>query len=583
MINKYFYNLSVTITGIITAIFILTTVGGLFHIPVNPFYVFIPFVGGVFYLKKQSNENIDFLKQMLILMLIIMFSYFLAISVWDCSWDGRSSHIATVILLKKGWLPIYDNYKTFAETCNVYPQVAFWGNCYLRFTEVIGANIYKLTDLIESAKTVNFIMLFSVFMYSFCVLSIEKKNIVFPFLSAFVVTFNPVCIYQWFTNYIDLHIYFSFTLLILTIVKIEFQKNAGKTDLFVFVCSSIMLAMTKFTGSMYLSIIVFLYFIYLVILKREIKNYVKIIGVTGLLLILTGISPFYTNFRDFEHPFYPLFGQNKINISSENIPYSFKEKNNAERFFISTFSETLNSVDDSVEKIEIMKITPKLKIPFTINKESIFNCFYCADMRIGGFGYFWSGILLLSLIYLPFIRFRNKNEKNIFWLITTLILCTTFANPHSWWARYVPQLWLFPIFIFIFGLLQEDFANNLSKKVKNFVLYSIIIVCVLNSWIVVEQNTDFNLRLTKYLKAPYNYIDSIKSKNSKIYLMKLPEWENMEIADETIHPHLEEFYGKENIIDVSYDEKKIFLGEFIPFQKQAYVVNRPCYFFKIEE
>ena len=63
MINKYFYNLSVTITGIITAIFILTTVGGLLHIPVNPFFVLIPFIGGLYYLKKQSNENIDFLKQ----------------------------------------------------------------------------------------------------------------------------------------------------------------------------------------------------------------------------------------------------------------------------------------------------------------------------------------------------------------------------------------------------------------------------------------------------------------------------------------------------------------------------------------
>jgi len=580
MLSKYFYNISVTIIGIVTSIFIFTTVGGLFHIPVNPFFILIPFIGGLYYLKKQSAENIDFLKQFLILLLIIMFSYIISISIWDVSWDGRWYHSAALVMYKNGWLPIYDKYITFADNYHLYRYSAFWVKCYTNFIEIIGANIYKITNLIESSKATNFIILSTIFMYSYSVLrkfKPEKKFI--SIIISLVILLNPVCIYQWFTNYIDLHIYIAFTLLILTIIKIELQQNASKTDLFMFICSSLILAMTKLTGCAYLFIIILIYFINLFLLKKKVKKYIKTVLFIGGLIFLTGISPFYTNLRNYGHPFHPVFGKNKIDISSINTPYSFKEKNIAEKFFISTFSESLNSM----ERDNMMKIVPKLKIPFTINKESIFNYFYCADIRIGGFGYYWSGILLLSLIYLPFIRFRNNNEKYLFWLIIMMVIASTIINPECWWARYVPQLWLFPAFIMIFGFLQEDFKSILSEKIKKTVLTLLVIVCIINSLIIIKQNTDFNMCLTKFLKIPYNYIDSIKPKNSKIYIMKLPEWENMEMTDETIIPHLEDFYGKDNIINVSFDEKKVMLGEFIPIQKRQYVVTKPCYFYKIGE
>ena len=580
MINKYFYNLSITIVGIVTTIFILTTVGGLFHIPVNPFYVLIPFIGGVYYLKKQSTENIDFLKQLLILLLIIMVSFILAVSVWDISWDGRSSHIATAILYKNGWLPVYQNYHDFAIKCHIYPATVFWSNCYLRFVEIAGANIYKITNLIESVKSINFIMLSAVFMYSFTVLKEFKPNSKFiPLITSVLIILNPVCICQWFTNYIDLHIYFAFTLLVLTIIRIELQKETAGTDLFMFVSSALMLAMTKFTGSMYLFIICLLYFIYLILLKRNIKKYIKTVLVIGGLIAVTGISPFYTNYRDYGHPFHPLFGKNKINnfLDETNIPKGFSKKNYIERFLISTFSDSVNSVENPLEKKMILDITPK--IPFTIHITSTYNYFHCAEMRIGGFGYFWSGILLLSLFYLPFIRFRNKDERNIFWLITTMVLASTFSNPHCWWARYVPQFWLFPVIIVFFGLLQTDYKNKFSKFFKNLTLYFITISFITNSSIVLFQNVQFNLLQTTLSNLAYDYIDFVKKPQEKIYLMKLPERENM-ISDETIIPHLEELYGKENIIYVPYDKSKIESEEYIQIQQNC-ILHYPCYFFKI--
>ena len=551
------------------------------HIPVNPFFVLIPFIGGLYYLKKQSNENIDFLKQFLILMLIIMFSYFLAISVWDVSWDGRGSHIATIILYKNGWLPVYQNYEDFALNCHVYPASAFWGNCYMNFIEIISANIYKLTNFVESTKTTNFVLLFSIFLYSSYIFRkfFQNKKIL-PLLMSVILILNPVCVCQWFTNDIDLHIYFAFALLMLTVLKIEYQKNTSKADIFMFVCSSLMLTMTKFTGCMYLFVICSIYLIYLILLKRNIKRYIKTVLIIGSLIVLTGISPLYTNYRDYGHPFYPIFGQNKINIIDESIPYGFQNMSYFERFFRSNFSETVHSRNNATDNPETMRIPVKLKIPFTINIKSFYNLFHWPDITVGGFGYLWSGILLLSLLYLSFIRFRNKSEKYLFWLIIMMVITTTFINPECWWARYVPQFWLFPLLIMFFGLLQENFKNNLFKILKLSLLYFIMCSFVINSLIIVFQNTQFNIQSTTSSNYVYEYIDLVKKPKDKIYLMIRPAWENMVIADETIIPHFEESYGKENIIYVPYDEKKIKSEEFLQIQ-QDNIIHFPCYFFKI--
>ncbi|MBQ2644855.1 hypothetical protein IJG14_04695 [bacterium] len=583
MIKEYFYNLSITIVGIVTSIFILTCIGTLFHIPVNIFYVLIPFVGGVYYLSKQSPENIDFLKQFLILLLIIMISYYISISVWDFSWDGRSSHIATAILYKNGWLPVYHNYQDYAKLCHVYCTSAFWGNCYLHLVEIIGANIYKITNLIESAKTINFIMLSCVFMYSFVVFKKFLPNKKFiPCLLTTILILNPVCICQWFTNDVDLHIYMAFSMLILTILKIEHQQYADKKDLFFFVCSSLMLAMTKFTGSMYLFIICSVYFIYLIFLKKDIKKYIKIVFIIGSLIVITGINPFYTNFRDFGHPFHPLFGKNKINIIDDSLPYGFQNMSRIEMFLRSTFSETLNSMNNCVEMPKAMRHPTELKIPFTINIKSYFNYYYCADIRVNGLGYYWSGILLLSLLYLPFIRFRNKNEKYIFWLITSVVLLTTFANPHCWWARYIPQFWLFPLFIIFFGLLQNDFNNKSSKILKLILLYLMTLVYIANSLIVIQQNSLYSLYASEKLKKPFYYIYSIIKPQDKIYVMIRPEWKNMIIGDETIIPHLEENFGKQNIIFVPYNEEQIIKEKYFPLQ-YMFKIRRQCFFVKIDK
>ena len=88
-----------------------------------------------------------------------------------------------------------------------------------------------------------------------------------------------------------------------------------------------------------------------------------------------------------------------------------------------------------------------------------------------------------------------------------------------------------------------------------------------------------NSLLTKgYIKR----IDSNKTGKDKILLMVKPDGEYIISIDETIIPHLEEYFGKKEIIYLPYDENKISSEKFLPMQ-YIHVLRSPNYFFKIEK
>ena len=76
--------------------------------------------------------------------------------------------------------------------------------------------------------------------------------------------------------------------------------------------------------------------------------------------------------------FYPLFGENKVDIITYNQPYDFKEKGQIEKFIISVFSEGSNI--DYRQSIHGEKI--KIKIPFTLSKQEIMR-YSQLDLRQG--------------------------------------------------------------------------------------------------------------------------------------------------------------------------------------------------------
>ena len=556
MINRYFYNLSIILFGIIILTFLISSIGLALHIPINIFYIMIPAFIAIFYLKNFSKTKDDFLRQLLVLLLVLLFSYYLSLFFWDNSWDGKSYHLASIIMLKKGWLPIYDNLSEVVQKFVIYPFNASFAEVYPKFCETIGANFYKITGYIESSKTANFVLLFSVFMYSYSVFKeFITKNILIIILSL-LVCINPVCICEIFTNLVDLHIYYAFVFLILTILKIEKSKTKTKVDEFVIIGSSIMLSSIKLTGIAYLTVIYFCWGIYLIIEKKEIKSLVKYAFILALLTLITCINPYITNFKNYGHPFHPVMGRNKIDIITMQYPRGFKDKNSIERFLISTFAESSNSIEN--HPIRALNQPVNLKIPFTIIKNSPLRSFKVADMRVGGFGYYWSGILCLTILLFFFLRFDSTENKKLFFFTLSIILLSVISNPHAWWARFVPQLWLLPVFSVMFA--ASDIKS--FEKTRKFISYVCVFFIFLNSIIVIQNQISFNYKYSSYNRQLFDMVEK-QSIPKGIYFMRNADYKD-KLADETILPHLEERHIK--LVKEEYNRDKILKEKFLSLQ-----------------
>ena len=132
-------------------------------------------------------------------------------------------------------------------------------------------------------------------------------------------------------------------------------------------------------------------------------------------------------------------------------------------------------------------------------------------MRLGGFGYFFSGILLSSLLLSIFLRFKNGEDKKIFWTITAVLIISVLGNHEAWWARFVPQFWLVPLFIFSFLALNNKFKSKIG-----IVILGLLFLCVINSFIINIQyfsyistkafeNKEFIKAMPNVLLVPYEY------------------------------------------------------------------------------
>ena len=94
----------------------------------------------------------------------------------------------------------------------------------------------------------------------------------------------------------------------------------------------------------------------------------------------------------------------------------------------------------------------RLMWPFAVRWQD-FAIFYILDVRIGGFGPLFSGILLLSLLPLAAAFARPQAPRLLLALGAVTIVASLLVSVHTWWPRYGPQLWCLPILGILAGLL----------------------------------------------------------------------------------------------------------------------------------
>ncbi|MBE7704093.1 MAG: hypothetical protein E7Z89_08625 [Cyanobacteria bacterium SIG28] len=492
------------------SMFALSVIGFIFHIPVNIIYPIISFALGIlvlfFNFRKSENFKQEFLISLFTYCSIFIISTLLGAKFYDSSWDGREYHCAAIILLKKGWNPIYDEIYNFAS--NIYSTKAYglhWVENYPKFVEIIQANIFTIFKNIEVSKMTNFVFAFILLLYSYYVLSksyFKEINHFSKFFISLVLILNPVYIAQFSTFYIDSYVYICFMLILFSIIDIETNEKFDYIPWTIFVINAISIVNVKLGGLLYLLVTTLIYFVYLKMLKQKQKILflTKSVIIVLVALIISGINPYFTNISQDRHPLYPLAGENKKDIMTPNSPKEFVGSNYLKNLFVSTFSRVDNLVYESEGKT-------RLKTPFTVHRSEIRHLM-ASDTRICGFGVIWSGIVILSLILACFIRYNNSAEKNLFLLIFAILISLTLTNPYSWWARYATHLWTIPIFICIPILVK-----NKLIKTQQIVAFIILVLMLANSIIQITQSLKQERHFRKYTN---NYINALKSENKPI-------------------------------------------------------------------
>lgn len=499
-VNKVFFSVFLFFTTFFSTIFLFSFLGFIVNLPIQKWYsivaLFVAIVSQVFYNKKSEFARREVAFQSGLIFVSILISGLLSQIFWDYSWDGRNYHQEAIILLTSGWNPVFElpKFSLFNPT--------LWIEHYPKFAEILSSNFILLFNNIEFGKIINYLFSFSTFCLAFYTFNKFKgSNILYNLIFAILVILNPVSICQVGSFCVDLLVYYMFVNILLLFALKEISEINNKVFIFLTTATVVMLSNVKLGGLLYALVLLLGYFLYLLINKKfeSLKSTLVISGLSAILILLSGINPYFTNIKQGYNPFYPISGEEKLDIITFNAPKTFENKNSLEKLFISLFSNTEHThffVDKETS----------FKIPFSVQNQTVFNV---SDMRIAGFGYLFGGILILIVFFTFFTKFPKTSENKTLYFIMNLTFLTVFLNPEAWWARYVPQLWLIPIFI----IFWKGLTTNKSFQMKLFINV-LIVLLFLNSLIIEYQNVKTRLDFTASRKE---FLAQLKNKNVEVF------------------------------------------------------------------
>ena len=406
--------------------------------------ILIPVV--IYFFQKKN----DYKKIVMILLYVILCIGlpFLFSNTYDLTQDGNGYHKLSIAYLKNGWNPIYQDQNDYVKE-NELPSSrgnGIWINHYPKSLETISAVMYEMTGSIESGKAVTTLVLISMGLLAFSYLSVflNKKQ---SFILSVLLALNPVVLAQLFNYYVDglMGMCFAMEVIILLSISIH-RKQDFKIWLYLTAVCSLFVNL-KFTGLLYSGLIAAVFYFYWLLHGRKEKDWkTMFVRATGwftfvfvVAIFIVGSSSYMKNTVTAGNPLYPLFGKDKEDIVTKMEPKSFNHKNSLEKFTISLFSKTENVLYGGGE--------PQLKNPLHVY-ESELEAIQIPDVRIAGFGplsacFFVLGIILLVIELCVLYRIDKKKIKYVVLPLICIILSSILVG-ESWWARYVPQLYMIP-------------------------------------------------------------------------------------------------------------------------------------------
>lgn len=406
-----------------------------------------------------------FAEAMLASCLCFVACFFISGYFYDLSYDGQAYHQESIIHLDNGWNPVYD------EPLHVPTGHSLWMNHYARASELAAAVLFKATGLLEHSKAINGLTIISSFFLSLsALLTLRPAHTFKAVLVALLLAFNPVSVYQAFSYYVD-GLLSSMLLCMIALGYLIFARP-GWLPLAVYTSAMIFTINIKFTALAYAGLLTIGLLIALYMSEQfgRLKQLFKIGAIGGLVgVLLIGYNPYVTNTLTKGHPFYPLAGEEALDVVKNFTPRNLERMNRVEQLGASYFAVTTGNSTE--------KMPTRIKLPFTFSEKELV-ALGDPDVAVSGFGPLFSGILLLSLVVLV-LAFRYRTGATLAALgLIAIIAGSVLVNPAAWWARYVPQLWIIPLICLWLGFSLQ------GRRLLNGASWALAVAVAVNTMLV---------------------------------------------------------------------------------------------------
>ncbi len=444
---------------------------------------------------------------------LLITSLLLAGAFHDFSYDGQNYQQEALIQLHQGWNPLWN------PALSTDIPYSLWINSYPKALWYFSTAIYQFTGFIETGKLFQELLLLSTLFITHSALRFLLKSNVLCWLISLLLVANPVTIVQFFTFYVDGVLYLSFLALI-ALGYIRYFLVRQKSDCSMLdtgiAATIIVLSNIKFTGIIYAGLFctAWIFFTLFSTQRKAVVKLCTISLITSCLLI--GYHPYITNLIHHGHPFWPLLGENSVDIMTPNEHPDFLKQNRLTKIIWSNMATGRNNADFNPAPLPEPRGTPELKIPFTFSQYEL-KLYESADTRIGGFGPWFGGILICSVLLGGFLALHPRTAaRNHFVILLTGLSISILINPEAWWARYTPQLWMLPLIILIYACYITELQTNPKLK---YLTALFLFLFIINSALVLFLSVRAQVRSEYQLHRQLEIINEYTAKNPRRILI----------------------------------------------------------------
>ena len=459
---------------------------------VAPFALLAALLTGVWLAHKEQLPQLQRWVPVALSLAGIALSLAVSAFYYDLSWDGQWYQQTGITHIATDWNPLTDPMHSFAQ------HLQLWVRHYPKGPWYQAAAIYQTTGHIEFGKCVQWIALAAMFLATFAVLLEMDMRRVPALALATLVALNPVVTSELTGFMVDGIMFSGLTVAIASMISAI--RSARWTVLAAFVTSSVVAINAKFTGLIYLCIAFAAAGVWCCFKERA-KAGRFVIAACGTLLLgvcVWGYNPYITNTIHVHQPFYPVLGSAQYpavdHVERGETPRNMRGRSRFLRFGYSIFGRPGNQP-------YFIGRDAALMWPFMAHRADLYAYTY-QETRVAGFGPWFSGCLLLSLLLAAWLVAVRTQARSLLLLIFVAIVMSLLISRHLWWPRYGPQLWWLPIVPVIFALLPG------GPRWQRELAWALLGVLLLNGLIVagvrMKWETTHSIALRRQLNQMHN-------------------------------------------------------------------------------